>query len=96
MVMVVADAIFEASRRSRGLNATDEAFGDQDAQAVVHRLQRDGPDLGPDRLGHRVGGDMGLSGYGAKYRQPLGRDLNAASAEEIGWTCGHIHIVSNN
>ena len=33
MVVVVADAVFEARRRPGGLNAPDEAFGDQEAKA---------------------------------------------------------------
>src|SRR6185436_2865913 len=39
VVVIVADAIFKASRRSRRLNAADEALGDQQGQGVVHRLQ---------------------------------------------------------
>ena len=76
--MIVADAIFEASRRSRGLNAPDEPLGDQQAQGVVHRLQRDGTDLGPDDLGHGVGRDVRLTRDRPQHRQPLGRHLNAA------------------
>ena len=78
MVVVVADAIFEASRRSGGLNAPDQAFGDQHAEGVVHRLQRDGADLGPDDLGHAVGRDVRLTRDRPQHRQSLGRDLNAA------------------
>ena len=39
MMMVVADPILEARWRTGGLNAPDEALGDQDVQSVVHRLQ---------------------------------------------------------
>jgi hypothetical protein len=39
MVVVVADPVLEASRCPGGLNAPEEAFGDQDAEGVVHRLK---------------------------------------------------------
>jgi hypothetical protein len=55
MMVVVADAIFEPGRRSIRLNTPDEAFGDQDAEGVVHRLKRDDADLGPDSIGDAVG-----------------------------------------
>ena len=61
MVVVVADPILEARRRSGGLNAPDQPLGDQQAERVVHRLQRDRADLGPDGLGHAVGRDVGLT-----------------------------------
>ena len=60
-----------------GLNAPDETLGDQDAEGVVHRLERDGTDLGPDSLGHRVGRDVGLTRYCLQDSQSLGRDLNS-------------------
>src|SRR5262245_46573767 len=84
MMVVVADAILEPRRRSGGLNAPDESFGDQDAECVVHRLKRDGPDLGPHDLSHQVGGDVRLSGDRTEDSQPLGGDLDAALAKEIG------------
>ena len=83
MVMVVADPVLEPSRRPGGLNATDESCGDQDAQSVVHRLQRDGADLRPGDVGHDVGRDVRLTGDRPQHRQPLSRDLNAAFAQEV-------------
>src|SRR5688572_18030627 len=59
MVVVVGDSILEASGRSRGLNAPEKTLGDQHTEGVVHRLERDSTDLGPDRLGHGVSGDVG-------------------------------------
>ena len=82
MVVVVADAILEARRRPGGLNAPDQALGDQQAQGVVHRLQRDGADLGPDDLGHGVGRDVRLTRDRPQDRQSLGRDLDAAFTKE--------------
>ena len=72
MMVVVADAILEARRRPGGLNAPDEALGDQDAEGVVHRLERDGTDLGPDDLGHAVGRDVGLTRDRPQHRQTAG------------------------
>ena len=80
--MVVADPIFEAGRRSGGLNAPDQSLGDEEAERVVDRLQRDGADLGPDGLGHGVGRDVGLTGDRAQDRQPLGGDLDTAFTKE--------------
>ena len=53
------------------------ASRNQKGQGVVHRLQRDGTDLGPDDLGHGVGRNVGLTGDRPQDRQPLGRHLNA-------------------
>jgi len=80
MVVIVADAIFEASRRSRGLNAPDEPLGDQQGERVVHRLQRDRTDLGPYDFGHGVGRDVRLTRNRPQNRQPLSRHLDAALA----------------
>jgi hypothetical protein len=82
VVMVVADAVFESRRRSRGLNAPEQTRGDQHAQGVVHRLQRDRANLRPDGLGHGVGRDVRLSSHRAQHRQPLGRHLNAAFSKK--------------
>jgi hypothetical protein len=60
VVVVVANSILEASRRSRRLNAPHEPFADQDVQGVVHGLVGDGADLRPDDLSHAVGGNVGL------------------------------------
>lgn len=84
MVVVVADTIFEAGRRTGRLDAPEDPFGDQQAERVVHRLQRDRADLGPDGLGNRVGGDVRLPRDGPQDSQPLGCDLNTELAKEIG------------
>jgi hypothetical protein len=83
MVMVVANSTLEPSSRPGGLNAPDEAFGDQHAEGVVHRLKRDGTDLSPDELGHDVGRDVGLPRDRPQDSQPLGGDLNTALAKEL-------------
>jgi hypothetical protein len=83
MVVVVADPVLEASRCPGGLNAPEEAFGDQDAEGVVHRLERDGPDLGPGDLRHFVGRDVGVTRDRSQDGQSLGRDLNTALPKEV-------------
>jgi hypothetical protein len=93
MVVVVADPILEASRRPGGLNATDEAFGDQDAEGVVHRLERDGADLGPDDLGHAISRDVGLTRHRPQDSQSLGRDLDTALPKEVSRVSVHIDTI---
>ena len=80
--MVVANPIFEAGRRSGWLNPPDQTLGDEKVQRVVHRLERDGTDLGPDDRGHRIGGDVRRSRDGPKDGQPLSRDLNPTLAKK--------------
>jgi hypothetical protein len=57
-MVVVVDTILEACRRSGELNAPDKTFGNQHAEGVVHGLERDGADLGPDGLCHGVSGNV--------------------------------------
>jgi len=48
-----------------------------------------GADLGPDRLGHGVGRDVGLSRHRAQDRQALRRHLETVLSEEISRCEGH-------
>ena len=59
MVVVVADTIFETRRRSGRLNPPDQTLGGEEPERVVNGLERDGPNLGPDDLGHGIGRDVG-------------------------------------
>jgi hypothetical protein len=93
MVVVVADAILEAGRRPRGLNAPDEAFGDQDAEGVIHRLERDGSDLGPGDLGHLVSRDVRAARKRPQDSQSLGRDLDAVLPEEVSRVSCHADTI---
>jgi hypothetical protein len=93
MVVVVADAILEACGRPGGLDAPEEVFGHQDAEGVVHRLERDGPDLGPDDLSHAVGCDVRLTRHSPQDSQSLGRDLNAALPKEVSRVSSHAGSV---
>jgi len=93
MVVVVADAILEAGRRPGGLNAPDEAGGDQDPERVVHRLERDRPDLGPDDHGRFVGRGMRPTRDRSEDRQSLGRDLDTALPKEVSGGNGHDQTI---
>jgi len=93
MVVVVADALLETSRRAGGLNAPDKVLGDQDAEGVVHRLERDGTDLGPDGLGHGVGRDVGLARDRPQDSQSLGRHLDTALPKEVSRVSCHAFRV---
>ena len=94
--MVVADAILVASWRPGGLNAPEEAFGDQEAEGVVHRLERDGTNLGPDCLGDAVGRDMRLTGNRPQHRQSLGGYLNPALSKEFCRVRSHVRQSRSN
>jgi hypothetical protein len=89
MVVVVADAILEASRRPRRLNASDESLSGQQAEGVVDRLQRDGADLGPHGLGDAISGDVGLAPDRAQHSQALRRNLNAVLTKKVSLIDGH-------
>ena len=82
VVVVITDPILEPGWRAGGLDAANQAFGDQEVQRVVHRLERDGADLGPDDLGYSIGGDVGGAADCAEDRQTLSGDLNAPCAKE--------------
>ena len=84
MMVVVADSILEARRRPGGLNASNQTSGDEHAEGVVHRLQRNRANLDSDRFGHAVGRDVRLAGDGAQDGQSLCRDLNATFTQDFG------------
>jgi hypothetical protein len=83
MVVVVADTILEAGWRSRRLNASDQAFGNQNGKGVVHRLQRDGADLGADDLRDALSRDVRLIGDCAQDGQSLRGDVDAAVTKQV-------------
>jgi hypothetical protein len=89
VVVIVADAILETRGRPRRLNAPDQPLGDQQAEGVVHRLQRDGADLVPDDLGHGVSRDVRMTCDGPQHGEPLGGDLNTALAKEVSGVGAH-------
>ena len=93
MVVVVADSGFESGGRTRGLNAADESFGDEDAEGVVDGLQGDRTDLGSDRVGHRIGRDVRLSRDDAKDGQSLGCDLDSSVAQQLSGIGVHPNML---
>ena len=52
------------------------------AEGVVHRLARDGADLGPHDLVDVVRGAVRPVGHRPQHGQTLGRDLQAVPAEQ--------------
>ena len=90
MVMVVVDPILEARRGSGGLNAPDQPFGDQNAERVVDRLERDCTNLRPDRISHGVRCDVRLTRHRAHNSQPLSGDLNTALPKEVCRVSDHM------
>jgi hypothetical protein len=93
MVVVVPDAILEASRRSGGLNAPDQSLGNEHPESVVHGLQRDGTDRGPDGLGHGISRDVWLSRHRPKDGQTLSSNLDSVFSKTLGGI--HGHMLSN-
>jgi hypothetical protein len=87
MVVVVPDPILIASRRPGGLDTTDESLFGQDPEGVIHPLSRDGADLGAYVLGDGIRGAVRPPRHRPKHSQPLGCDLDAMFAKELGWIC---------
>jgi len=94
MVVVVADAILEAGGGAGRLDASDDTFGDQQTECVVDRLQRDGPNLGPDDRGDDISGDMRLIGDSPQNGEALRGHLNSALTKEISRIGGHQNNIS--
>jgi len=89
VVVVVADAILVAGRGTGGLDATDQAFGDEHAQRVIDRLQRDGADFRSNHVRDAVGGDVRRGRHGAQDGEPLRGDLDAVFTKESGRVRNH-------
>jgi len=96
VVVVVADAILEASRRPGRLDSPEETFGGQQSEGVVDRLQRDGADLRPHGLGDTISGDVGLARDGTQDRQSLRRHLNAMLTKKVSRIDGHTNRYDNS
>lgn len=87
--MVVSDPILIPGWRPGRLDAPQDAPVGQDAQRVIHRLARDGTDLGSDVLGNRVRRDVGTIRNCLQDGQALRRDLDAVLTEEFGGFVRH-------
>jgi hypothetical protein len=85
MVVVVADSILIARRRPGGLDASNEALGDQKPKGVVDRLAGDGTDLGPHGLGDVIRGAVRSTGHRPEDGKTLGRDLDTVLPKKVGW-----------
>ena len=96
VVMVVSNPVLEARRRPGGLDASEEALVGQDSEGVVHRLARDGADLGPHDLSDLVRRAVRSSGHRPQDGQTLGRDLEAVPAEKVGWIGVRLHGHESN
>jgi hypothetical protein len=84
VVVIAADPILEASRRSRGLDAPDQPRGGQKAQGVVYRLQGGGTNLGPDSLGDGVANKT--RNPSIRGRQDLSGQLGKFPVSRWAWT----------
>jgi hypothetical protein len=67
--------------------------GDQDAEGVVHRLERDGTDLGPDGLGDGVGRDVGPTRDRPQDSQSLRCHLDTALTKAVSRVSGHADSI---
>ena len=80
--MVVTDPILVAGRRPGGLDAPEEALVGEGREGVVHRLTRDGTDLGPYDVVDVVRGAVRSVGHRPQNSQTLGRDVQTVPAEQ--------------
>ena len=94
--MVVADAILEAGGRPAWLDSAEEAFFNQDPERVVHRLQGDSPNLGPDDLGNTISCDVRLTLYSAQDCEPLGRYLDTGLPKQRSGVGGQEPIIGQS
>jgi hypothetical protein len=84
VVVVVADAVLEAGRRSGRLNAPEETFVSEGPEGVVHRLTRDGAQFGPDDSVDVVRGAMRSIRHGLQDSETLGSDLHTVVTKQCG------------
>ena len=89
VMVVVADAGFEAGRRTCWLDATEDALANEQRERVVDRLKRDCADLGPDHRRYDVRCGMRMCRDRAQDRDALRGDLDAVKTKEISRIVGH-------
>ena len=87
--MIVADAILEPRGRSGRLDAADQAFGDEQAERVVDRLQRNRANLGTHGVGDGIGRHMRRARDGPQDREPLRGDVETPLSKERCRVGGH-------
>jgi hypothetical protein len=81
MVVVVADFMFEARRRSGRLDSPEQTLVSQDTEGVVDGLTGNGADLVTYGVRDLVGGAVGQTVDRSQDRQSLCRDLEAVVPE---------------
>jgi hypothetical protein len=89
VVVVVADPCLEARWRPGRLDTPDQANVNQDAQHVVHGLERNGAHLGPDGLSDGIGCHVGLARDRSQDGQSLARDPVAALTKKVSRVAKH-------
>ena len=85
VVVVVIHPVLVTSRRARRLDPPDEAPVGQCAEGVVHRLARDGTDLGPHQILDLVRRAVRSAGHRTENGQTLRRHLNTMLTQQECW-----------
>ena len=93
VVVVVADSRLVESGGADRLDAPYETHLGERVQCVVHRLARDGADLGTSNFVHGISGGMRVGINGAEYGESLRRDMDTVRAEQL---LGGRHHGENN
>src|SRR3954453_13676265 len=97
-MVVVANPVLVAGRRPGRLDAPEEALVGESREGVVHRLTRDGSDLGAYDRVDVVRCAVRSVGHRPQNSKTLGRHLQAVPAEQRtvvhGRLPGHGRIVS--
>jgi hypothetical protein len=76
VVVIVTDAIFIESGRTRRLYPPQQSFLDQQIERVVNGLTRNRSEFRANSLGHIIGRAVRGIRHGAKNRQTLGSHLH--------------------
>ena len=95
VVVVVPDSILVKGRRPGGLDTPDDTLLGQYPQGVVHRLSRDGTDLGTHVCGDVVSRAMGPPRNRTQNRQALSRYLDTMFAKDFCWIVTHPAMIGN-
>ena len=82
VMVIVADSILVARRRSRGLDSAGQPPADQRSQGVVHRLPGNRSDAPSHVVGELVRGGMRVGRHRPQHGEPLGGDLQPVPPQE--------------
>lgn len=89
MMMIVSDAVLVQCRGPDRLDSADEPLLDEETEGVVHRLARDGPDIGLGCFGDVVGRAVRTQLDGPQDSQSLRRDMETMAPQGVGMTAEH-------